>query len=45
MQGGDIVRVFYNQKDAVDYYDKNRYKSDLPIIYFFDQEKWNKKNA
>ena len=45
MQGGDIVRVFYNQKDAVDYYKKNRYTENLPVIYFFDQEKWNKENA
>ena len=40
MQGSDIVRVFYNKKDAIDYYNRNRYTSDLPIIYFFDQEKF-----
>ena len=45
MQGSDIIRVFYNQKDAIDYYNKNRYTEKLPVIYFFDQEKWNKKNA
>ena len=39
MQGSDIIRVFYNQKDAIDYYNKNRYTEKLPVIYFFDQEK------
>jgi hypothetical protein len=42
MQAGDIVRVFYNQRDAVEYYKKNRYTENLPVIYYFDKDKFDK---
>ena len=42
MQGSDIIKLFYNTNDANEYYNKNRYVSDLPILFYFDGEKFNK---
>jgi hypothetical protein len=35
MQGSNIVRVFYNRNHAIEYYARNRYVQNLPIIYFY----------
>lgn len=49
MQGENIVQVFYNRgnegfgfKNAEQYYIENKYKENLPIIYFWNQEIWDK---
>lgn len=44
MQGSDIVKIFYNQKDAIEFYNKKRYVANLPVLYFFNEEKYNKLN-
>jgi len=44
MQGSDIVRVFHTKNDASEYYHKNRYTENIPVIYFFDQKRWDKIN-
>ena len=42
MQGADIVKVFYLPKQAIEFYELNAHKEDLPVIYYWDESKWNK---
>ena len=37
MQLSDIVGIFYTKKQAIEFYERNKFKSDLPIIYKFNQ--------
>ena len=36
MQGSDIVRIFHNKNEAIEYYNKNRYRENIPVIYFYN---------
>jgi hypothetical protein len=41
MQDADIVGVFYTVKQAEAFYESNKHKENLPIIYFWDEKRWN----
>ena len=36
MQKENIVGVFYNIKQAISFYENNKYKENLPIIYYYN---------
>ena len=44
MQGSDIVRIFHNKNEAIEYYNKNRYRDNIPVIYFYNRKLWEKEN-
>lgn len=41
MQHEHIVGVFYNKKQLESFYEHNKHKEGLPIIYFWDEKRWN----
>lgn len=44
MEGSHIVGVFYTIKEAESFYERNKNNDSLPIIYFWDEERWLKQN-
>lgn len=40
MQGANITRIFFTLKEAKEYYELNKYKDDLPEVYFWDERRW-----
>lgn len=49
MQDADIVRVFYTQKQMQDFYNGHNFNCNvlgkkLEPIYFWSEERWNKRN-
>ena len=45
MQDADIVAVFYTTKQAQDFYNSNKDKENLPVIYFWDEKRWNNRSV
>ena len=45
MQDAHIVGVFYTLKQAQDFYEKNKYKQNLPILYYWDENRWNNRKV
>jgi len=41
MQGANIVGVFYTQNQLKSFYEHNKHKENLPIIYYYDEKRWN----
>ena len=44
MQKENIVGVFYTMEQARKFYEVNKYKENLPVIYFWNEELYNKRN-
>ena len=41
MQGSNVVGIFYNNSQAVYFYENNKYTKALNPIYFWDEVRWN----
>lgn len=41
MQGADVVGIFYTNDQASSFYDRNKYKENLPVIGKFSTERWD----
>ena len=44
MQEADIVGIFYTKEQAESFYELNRFKDNLPVLYKWNQELWDKRN-
>jgi hypothetical protein len=44
MQGENIVGIFYTKEQAISFYNKNKYALNLPILYYWSEELYDKKN-
>lgn len=42
MQGANIVGVFYTKIQAFVFYNKNKNKENLRILYYWDENRWKK---
>jgi hypothetical protein len=45
MQDADIVGIFYTTKQAKEFYERNKLKENLPVIYFWDEKRWNNRKS
>lgn len=44
MQDSHIVEVFYTTKQAQDYYQYNKHKDNIPILFYWDENRWINRN-
>ena len=45
MQDENVVGVFYTTEQAERFYKINEFKENLPVIYFWDEKRWNNRNV
>jgi hypothetical protein len=45
MQNADIVGVFYTTKQAQRFYEHNKYERNLPVLYYWDENRWSNRRV
>jgi len=45
MQHEHIVGVFYTIKQVPDFYERNKYNVNLPVVYYWDENRWNNRKV
>jgi hypothetical protein len=44
MQDSDIVGVFYTIQQAQSFYEYNKFKDNLPVLFYWDESRWKNRS-